>query len=429
MRSINKEEALRKRAINYWKLSGEAVNKFVNFSPEPGYCSFSRRALKKLLPYLEQGLSTTEAIQKVYPDKIQQNAVDKIPPIENLRNPIVQRALAEMRRVVNCIIAKYGKPNIIRVELARELKKSARERERYMNQMEQNEKARKRAQMAIAEVTGVQNPSRFLIEKYLLWEECNHICPYSGKSISLTELLSDSSKFDIDHIIPFTRSMDDSFANKTLCYVEINRNIKKNQTPWETWGAPAEAGDTKKREEWENIINRVKKFSSHLKNEKLRRFLLKTVDDETKFIENFATSQLNDTRYAAKKTREILAQLYGSEGLKHVQAVTGQITAYLRRAWNLNSITGGEGSKERSDHRHHAIDAICIALTSPAVVFHLHNSAKKGVLKGRQGTFPEMWKPWQGFLDEVKNVFNNIIVSHRVSNKVRGKLHEETHYG
>lgn len=429
VRSINSEKALRNRAINHWKLSGEAVDKFVNFSPEPGYCSYSRRALKKLIPFMEQGLSTSEAIQRAYPERTVRKAVDRIPPIENLRNPIVQRALAEMRRLVNCLIARYGKPGLIRVELARELKKSARARVIIMKQIIANTRAINNARKAIFEATGNPNPSPLMIEKYLLWKECNQICPYSGNQISLTELLSPSSRFDIDHIIPFTRSMDNSFANKTLCYVDINRNIKKNQTPWETWGAPAAAGDPVKQKEWKEILERVKKFKSELKEIKLRRFELKTVDDETKFVENFATNLLNDTRYAAKKTREILAQLYGTDGLKHVQAITGQITAYLRRAWDLNSIIGGEASKERTDHRHHAIDAICIALTSPAVIYQLHNSAKRGLLKARPGTFPQMPEPWDGFRNEVKSILNNIIVSHRVSNKVSGPLHEETHYG
>ncbi len=445
--SIQCKKALNKRGENFWKLTGDNLEKFVSFSPEAGYCNISKRALKKLIPLLEQGLSYSEAVKKVYPEKANGTILDKIPPIENLRNPIVQRSLSELRRVVNCLIKKHGKPGRIRIELARELKKNTEERIRIIKQMDENEKDRKRARERLEEITEFENPTNFMIQKYLLWEECKGVCPYTGKPIPLTNLFSDSSEFDIDHIIPFTRSLNDSFLNKTLCHNEYNRTIKRNQTPWETCGAAAEAGDPKKKKEWEDILERVKNFESkrivswrdyntgEIKTttkksfEKLKRFQLKKVDDEEVFLSDFTSKQLNDTRYASRKAREVLAKLYGIEGFKKVQVVTGQITAYLRRAWDLNYLLDEENTKTRSDHRHHAIDAICVALTEQRIVHQLHIAAKYGVLRKRAGSFSRMEDPWPDFQENIKSMIQSIIVSHKVSNKVSGKLHEETHYG
>jgi len=435
--SIQKDETFVKRAAIYsgkYSLTDEQRKALDKFTPEDGYHRLSLRALKKILPHLESGLSYSEARQHAYPGCAAPDALDSLPAAAPLRNPIVQRALAELRRVVNAIIRKYGKPGTIRIELARELKKTQKQRDEIGKQNAKNRKARDKAREAVVRETGQPNPTSYPIEKYLLWEECGGICPYTGKSIPLSGeqgLFGGHPAFDIEHIIPLTRSLDNSFFNKTLCCVNFNRNIKRNRTPWEAVGEAAQAGDPAMKQQWANMIDSVKRFKSDkdMRDAKLERFKFKTVPGEESFLEEFSTRQLNDTRYASRQAREYLGLLYGAEAVKRVQPLTGQVTAYLRSAWKLNGILSGDGGKSREDHRHHAVDALCAALTTRAVVHQLHTAAGRGVNVFRPGTFPAMEEPWSGFIEHARRAVTDIMVSHRVSRKVSGPIHQETLYG
>ena len=419
--SISKEEALARRAIKVWGLSGEKAKEFADLELEPGYAHLSRQALRKLLPLLEQGKAYMEAAHEIYGDRPPPQARDFLPPVldkdalPELRNPIVHRALTELRKVVNAIIREHGKPAQIRIELARDLKKTRKQREQIWKKNRQNQKGREKAAEQIIREAGIQNPTRADKEKYLLWEECGRVCPYTGKTINISQLLGPTPQFDIEHIIPFSRCLDDSFFNKTICEHEENRSRKREKTPWEAYGANSE--------KWEEIIQRVKLFEGEAKQAKLERFLLKDLES----LDDFASRQLNDTRYAAKEAKKFLGLLYGEEALKRVQAGRGQITAYLRNEWDLNRILGDGGEKSRDDHRHHAVDAVCISLTDPGTVHALSKAASRAFSERRR-RFGHLDPPWPNFYEQVKESVGRIIVSHRVSRKVNGPLHEETFY-
>ena len=419
--SISKEEALARRALKVWGLSGEKAEEFADLELEPGYARLSRQALRKLLPLLEQGKAYMEAAHEIYGDRPPPQARDFLPPVldkealSELRNPIVHRALTELRKVVNAIIREHGKPAQIRIELARDLKKTRKQREQIWKKNRQNQKGREKAAEQIIREAGIQNPTRADKEKYLLWEECCRICPYTGKTINISQLLGPTPQFDVEHIIPFSRCLDDSFFNKTLCEHEENRSRKREKTPWEAYGAHSE--------KWEEIIQRVKRFQGEAAQAKLERFLLKDLES----LDDFATRQLNDTRYAAKEAKKFLGLLYGEESLKRVQAGRGQITAYLRNEWDLNRILSDGGDKSRDDHRHHAVDAVCIALTDPGTVHALSKAASRAFSERRR-RFGRLDPPWPNFYEQVKESVGQIIVSHRVSRKVNGPLHEETFY-
>jgi CRISPR-associated endonuclease Csn1 len=72
---------------------------------------------------------------------------------------------------------------------------------------------------------GINSPSGNDIVKYLLAKECEMICPYTGRSISRNGLFGTNPEFEIEHIIPLSISLDDSFVNKTLCFCEENRGV------------------------------------------------------------------------------------------------------------------------------------------------------------------------------------------------------------
>lgn len=368
------------------------------------YVSFSELAIQRLLPHLEKGLLTHQAIEKVYgtPQAAKITETFEVLPLpEDLRNPIVNKALFETRKVVNAIIREYGRPRKIFVEMARDVKGSKKERDEIRLKNWKLEQENLKAREKLIEM-GFTKPSRDDIIKYKLWLECGRNCPYTGEIISQNQLFGQNPEVQIEHILPYSRTLDDSYMNKTLCFVRENVE-KGNLTPYEYYAEH-------KPEQYEHILQRI----AVLPYPKRRRFSQKEVE-----LDNFIQRQLNDTRYISKKVVEYLKTL----GVI-VQGTRGQITSELRHQWGLNSILDytGPGLKKRDDHRHHAIDAAVTALTRNE---HLRKLAKSKYSKTDHSFEP----PWPEFRDQLQEKINSINISHRVTRKVSGQLHEETSYG
>jgi len=157
---------------------------------------------------------------------------------------------------------------------------------------------------------------------------------------------------------------------------------------------------------------------------KVKRFLATEMPDD------FAARQLNDTRYAAK---QILAQLkrlwpdMGPEAPVNVEAVTGQVTAQLRKLWTLNNVLADSGEKTRADHRHHAVDALAVACTHPGITNKL--SRYWQLRDDPRVPKPTLTPPWDTIRADAEKAIGDIVVSHRVRKKVSGPLHKETTYG
>jgi len=322
---------------------------------------------------------------------------------DDFRNPVVVRALSETRKVVNAIVRKYGKPSRIIVELARETRGTMRSRQDRLSQNRQIEAYHKTISADLT-AQGIK-PSRDLIEKYKLWKECEKVCPYTGRSIAFHQLFGANPEFDVEHIIPYPRSLDNGFMNKTLCAKSENQR-KSNRTPYEAYHGTAQ---------YDEILVRIKK----LPYEKQRRFKMKEIPDD------FTSRQLVDTSYAARSCVEYLRQLGVS-----VETTRGPITAELRWQWGLNRILGkDEAVKTRDDHRHHAVDAVVIALTSKK---HVNNLRRKYDF-GREERFPAPWEdagvPKEAFRQIVRASIEAINVSHRPTRKLQGRFNEETNYG
>jgi len=369
------------------------------------YMNFSQLAIQKLLPHMENGLLTPEAIKKVYGEKAieEENlSLDKLLMPEDLRNPVVNQALFEIRKVVNAIIKEYGKPAKIAIEMARDVHGGKKQREETHLKMWKNQQRNEQARKELIENTDIKNPTRDDIIKYKLWEECGKVCPYTGRSIPQYALFGDNPEFQVEHIIPYSRCLDDSFMNKTLCEVHENIHVKKNQTPYEAYGS-----DPKK---FEAILQRIKV----LLYPKRKKFWQEKTE-----LDDFIKRQLNDTRYITRETIKYLKRL----GV-HVYGTKGKITGELRHSWGLNNILDftGSGLKNRDDHRHHAIDAAVVAVTRNK---HLRELARTKYVVD-DNSFEQ---PWPNFRQEVQKKINKINVSHRATKKISGQLHEETSYG
>ncbi|RKY06259.1 MAG: type II CRISPR RNA-guided endonuclease Cas9 [Planctomycetota bacterium] len=398
------DEELVEKLMEQYGFSEEQANGVVNISLPSKYTNFSRLALQKLLPKMEAGLRTDEAIEAVYGKRQAVGEIEKrrrLGSVPDLRNPIVMKALWEVRKVVNGLVREYGIPRKIKIEMARDVKGSVKERDEIRVKQWKNEQENKRAEEEL-KLMGIRNPSFNDRLKYKLWEECGKECPYTGKPISQHQLFGEHPDIQIEHILPYSRTLDDSYMNKTLCYVNENR-LKGNETPYEYYAE-------NRVEQWEEILQRIKV----LPYAKRRRFWQKEV-----VLDNFIQRQLNDTRYISREVVKYLKQLGCI-----VTGTKGQITSELRHQWGLNNILDytGAGLKNRDDHRHHAVDAVVTAVTEQKHLGGLAASKydKSGI---------EFDPPWEGFREQVAEKINAINVSHRVTRKVSGQLHEETSYG
>jgi CRISPR-associated endonuclease Csn1 len=431
--AFQKPDKLKDAAIKKWNLNEEAAERLAQIALEPDYLNLSRRAIQKLLPLLEQGMTYAEARKAAYPESFKSTEPKPLlPPVEQsleIRNPAVMRSLTEFRKVVNAVIGHYGKPQLIRIELARELKKSKKQRDAVSKRNRENQAAREKAKETIKDITGDEHPSRDDVRRVQLFNDSCGRCVYCGESIAARNFLGRESQTDIDHIIPFSRSMDDSYPNLVICHARCNRE-KGDRTPFEAF-----SGDG---ERYDQIKDRVKKFAGDRRtvSEKIRRFQMDQEELE-RYLGDFRHRQLNDTAYASRLAADYLGLLYGGRiDQQHnlrVQATAGESTARLRARWKLNSILddgpttdGGRAEKKRTDHRHHAIDAVVVGVTDAGMMERLADAAKRGQGLGRR--FARLDEPWNGFFEEVRNEVGRIVASHRVSKKVSGALHEETIY-
>jgi CRISPR-associated endonuclease Csn1 len=421
LRSFENHIPLARHARTRWNLNTADAEALSHITLEEGHARHCRVALEKLVPRLEDGTPYATARKEEFNDPDRPSEpMDLLPPledaIEDLRNPAVARTLTELRKLVNAVIREYGKPTTIRIELARDLKRPRKQRERIAFEMREREKSRERAKLKILKEGGMANPSRQDIERVLLAEECGWICPYTGRQISVQSLLGRNPQFDVEHIWPVSRSLDDSFLNKTLCEAEENRSRKKNRTPYEAYGTSRQ---------WDDMLARVKSFKGEAARAKLDRFKSESIPD------GFTERHLAETRYTSALAAEYLGTLYGggidADRTRRIQVSSGGLTAHLRREWGLNAVLSPTDSKNRKDHRHHAIDAIIIALTDTRTVQSLQRAAEQAAAAGRR-LFAPVELPWETFIEDTRSRVDAINVSHRQSRRVRGPLHAETNY-
>lgn len=402
-----------------------------------GWEPFSIAALRVMLPRLQDGERFGALLKgperedwrnENFPEREQPTGevMDRLPSptdreererIAGLRNPTVVRTRNELRKVVNNLIDMFGKPDRIRVEVTRDVGISKREREEKTAGIRKREGEREKAKKDLKE-KGIAEPSRDDIEKWLLWEESGRRCPYTGDCIGFDALFREG-KFEVEHIWPRSKSLDDSFRNKTLCRKDENHR-KGNRIPFEY------LGDT---DRWPEIVRRLQDMKavgnrSGMSPGKLKRFLSKSIPDD------FAARQLNDTAYAAREAVVFLQRLWpdvGPQAHVKVQAVSGKVTAQLRKLWGLNKILGDTGEKTRANHRHHAIDALTVACAHPGMTQKLSGYWQAGESSGAEQ--PRLPPPWAAIRADAENAADDIIVSHRVQKKVSGPLHKETNYG
>lgn len=446
---------------------------------EDDYGSLSTKAICRILPFMKNGmeysaacteagyrhsqrsLTKDEIENKEYKDRLD------ILPKNSLRNPVVEKILNQMINVINGVIDTYGKPDEIRIELARELKKNAAERQKAIDAINKSTKENKEIEEILKRDFGMAHVSRNSIIRYKLYMELKDNgfkTLYSNTYIPREDLFS--KRFDIEHIIPQSRLFDDSFANKTLESKDIN--ITKGDMTAIDFIADKYGQEGVER--YKSTVDML--FGKGAISKTKYHNLLRTQND---IPENFIQRDLRDTQYISRKALEILGDI-----VKSVVATSGEITARLREDWGLvdvmkelnwdkydksgmteyyNDSDGRIISRikdwtKRNDHRHHAMDALTVAFTKRSIIQYLNTLNAKDKEQQQEITskgrlLPPM--PFDELRYETKKHLDDILVSIKAKNKVvtrntnktkskggykekiqltpRGQLHNETVYG
>ena len=369
-----------------------------------------------VLPYYGKILQRHVAFGSGKPSDIAEKRYGKI------ANPTVHVALNQLRRLVNELMARFGRPEEIVVELARDLPLSAKGKANLDRVQRENRHANDERRDTLSNLGQADSYENRL--RLRLWEELNPAnpldrrCPYTGEQISLTRLFSD--QVEIEHILPFSRTLDNGVGNKTLSMRVANR-LKGQRSPYEAF-ADSPAGC-----DWEAISARAANMPAN----KSWRFGPDAMDRYNNEERDFLDRQLVDTRYMSRIARHYL-MCTGAD----VWVTPGRLTSDLRWVWGLDSVlsTSGQGettipAKNRLDHRHHAVDAVVVALTDRRILADAATRAGKAEERFDKRYLADLPKPWPDFHDTVRECMNRIIVSHKPDHGVQGALHNDTAYG
>ena len=348
----------------------EFIDKLPNFKD---HLMLSTELIKKIIPIMLEGKRYDEAMTElnyshsdIYGNKTKHDLLLPINSVSTIKNQRVIRSLSQARKVLNAIIKKYGSPKIINIETAKELAKTKKEREKIekyqLERKEENENI-KQLLVELKIFTSTDKITSNDLLKYKLWKEQKECCGYSGKKISISELF-DKNVVQIDHILPYSRTFNDNYLNKTLVFAKENQD-KRERTPFEWFG------NTDKWDKYESFIN-----SLSIPIPKKDNYLMRNLDFDT--ARAMRDQNLNDTKYISKELSSIIKAYLNVE---KVNMYSGSLTAKLRARWGFNRLTHSYISKnyimpssmkeninkDRDNHLHHAMDALVIASITPSL--------------------------------------------------------------
>lgn len=336
-----------------------------------------------------------------------------------IANPTVHIGLNQVRLVVNALIKRYGHPSEVIVEVARDLKQNKAQRDEEHKRQADNQKrnAKLRADIAGTLQISEERVRRDDIEKMILWEElsfdpADRRCPYSGVQISTTMLLS--SEVEIEHILPFSQTLDDSLNNKTVALRQANR-IKGNRTPWE-----AQQDFSIQGWDYASILARAEQMPKA----KRYRFAEDGCQRWLKDDAGFLARALNDTRHLSKVAREYMNLI-----CPNTRVIPGRMTAMLRGKFGLNDVLGLNGEKNRNDHRHHAVDACVIGVTDQGLLQKFAKASASAREQHLNRLVENMPLPWESYREHVRRAINAIWVSHKPDHSHESAMHNDTAYG
>lgn len=450
-----------------FSLSEETLQKLFSIQLAEGYGHVSLKAIDAFMPYLQKGLKYDKACEAIgvhhsqneeefepqfplpyYGEVLQKHVMppskDKVTDLNNpeqkfgkIHNPTVHMALNQLRLVLNELKKTYGHPpREIYIELARDTAMSIDDLKKYNKRVGENKKANDKINDQL-EAIGVR-PNYDNRMKYKLWEDlaknlCERCCPLCEKTdhaISRDDLFFGA--YEVEHIIPFSKCYDNSRNNKMISCKSCNHE-KGNRTPFEAFGHT---------DKWQNILEKAKKMP-RTKQWRFQEDAMARIEDD-----QFIARQLNDTKYVSRMALRYAEMATGKyEGERRVFAVKGKFTSDLRHHWGLSRFVGdfkdGKFVKDRTNHHHHAIDAIVVGLSSSKFIERV--AAANKMPRKDEGGIPQLDipEPFAGFrkkdIKKIEARLKTLVISHKLDHKNPekarrsgtsiGQLHEDTNYG
>lgn len=286
------------------------------------------------------------------------------------RNPVVLRALNQARSVVNAIIRRYGSPQRVHIEMARDLSRPLDERQKIEKKQksfgENNERLREEFNQAFGYF-----PKSREFEKWLLYREQHGNCAYSLQALNLERVINEVGYAEVDHALPYSRSFDDTRNNKVLVLTRENRD-KGNRTPFEYLDG---ANHSSRWQDYEGFVQSNREYRQAKRDRLLRKHF--SAED----AKDFKARNLNDTRYICTYFKNFIEQNLRLAGdAQRCVVLSGQLTHFLRARWGLTK------ARQDSD-RHHALDAAVVAACSHAMVNKLTDYSLRKELKQVQAGF------------------------------------------
>ena len=453
------DEVLEQKLVDEWELSREQAENCMNANIPDEHANLSLKAISLLLPRMKERLRYDEAVHETPelghhsdrrykgeliselpyygeilqgstvvfrdPKKFSDQEKRKYPEllIGRITNPTVHIALGQLRKIVNELVDKFGHPRQIVVEVGRDLPLGPDGRREGLRKQRDNQDRRKKYVEQIEEKGETINGRN--IEKLRLWDELGtegalRPCVYCGENMGYSNLFDGS--IEIEHILPYSTTLDNGLNNKTLSHRSCNRQ-KGDRTPYEAFGSD----DAR----WASIHQISQRFNDR----KRKRFNPKALEEWLNEDEDFLARQLNDMRYISKISLRYLQPV-----CPDILAVPGHITSLIRNKFNLRKDRALPKSpdrspaKDRNDHRNHTVDAVAVALADRSLLQKIATERGKGTSgeefkKEAEERLHER-KEFVGILRSFeKKVFEDVIVSHRLSKKRQGSLFNETAYG
>ncbi len=401
----------------------------------------SRKALQKIIPHLEQGHSYDKACEHAgydFQPKSSGKRSTKLPmiPPDEVLNPVVRRVLTQARKLINAIVAKYGPPHLVNIELLRDVAASDERKKEIIKGQKHYQKNKEFARDDFRKLFD-REPKESELTKFRFAKEQNFTCPYSGVPFDTRRIINDPTYTEIDHILPYSRSLDDSQNNKVLCLTDENRN-KGNKTPYEYFGAD--------NARWQAFLNRNSSYRQTKKDkltrisfteEEANEYRQRIVErPESKYIASFLAQFIKDNLLFAKSDHKRL-----------VQTRNGLLTALLRNCWGV----GDKKIRAESD-THHALDAVIIACATEFMMQNIGDYSKQQELLWKdakpgshyyvsadthtgqdkaifQRHRSHKWRfplPWQTFRNDLLEALDHVFVSRPPKEKISGQAHEET---
>ena len=406
-----------------------------------GWHSFSVKLMMELIPELyatseeQMTILTRLGKQKTTSSSNKTKYIDEKQLTEEIYNPVVAKSVRQAIKIVNAAIKEYGDFDNIVIEMARETNED--DEKKAIQKIQKANKDEKDAAMlkAANQYNGkaelphsVFHGHKQLATKIRLWHQQGERCLYTGKTISIHDLINNPNQFEIDHILPLSITFDDSLANKVLVYATANQE-KGQRTPYQALDSMDDAWSFR---ELKAFVRESKALSNKKKEYLLTEEDISKFDIRKKFIER----NLVDTRYASRVVLNALQEHFRARKIDtKVSVVRGQFTSQLRRHWGID--------KTRDTYHHHAVDALIIAASSQLNLWKKQKNTlvsysedqlldiETGELISDDEYKESVFKaPYQHFVDTLKSkeFEDSILFSYQVDSKFNRKISDATIY-